>query len=63
MINKEFVNLLTGISMKSEIEVIFDGQILHVMKVGRHHIPEREDEKGRVIPARNIVQIMVKKAD
>ncbi len=58
MNNKELINLLSGVSMKSEVEIVFGDQVLSVVKVGRHHIPEKKDDKGRILPARNIVQIV-----
>jgi hypothetical protein len=58
MTNKELIQLLSGISMKSEVEVVLDKQLLSVVKVGRLHIPEKKDSQGRVTPARNIIQIV-----
>lgn len=63
MNNKELINLLSGVSMKSEVEIVFGEQFLHVVKVGRSFIPETEDDQGRLVPARNIVQITVKAND
>ena len=60
MTNKELIELLSGVSMKSEVEVVFEGKRLAVEKVSRLHIPEKEGEKGATIKARNIVQIVVK---
>ena len=60
MTNKELINLLTGFSMKSELEVIREKEILKVDKVVRVYIPEKLDEAGRKVAARNIVQIVLK---
>ena len=60
MTNKELIKLLSGFSMKSEVEVIHGQQALAVEKANRVYIPETFDEKGRTVAARNIVQIILK---
>lgn len=60
MTNKELISLLSGFSMKSEVEVTHQGQTLQVDKAVRVYIPESKDEQGRKIAARNIVQIILK---
>jgi hypothetical protein len=63
MTNKELMNLLSTISMKSEVEVVFGEQRLTVVSVGRVHVPEKKDAQGKIIPARNIVQIITEARD
>jgi hypothetical protein len=63
MTNKELIGMLTGFSMKSEVEVIFEEKAMAIEKVSRVYIPETEDAKGRKVAARNIVQIVLKKHD
>lgn len=58
MTNKELINLLSGVSMKSEVEVLFGEQRLVVESVSRLHIPEKKDDRGHITPARNLVQIV-----
>ena len=60
MTNKDLINLLSGVSMKSEVEVVCGDKTFTVEKVSRLHIPEKKGEKGAIISARNIVQIIVK---
>ena len=60
MTNKELIKLLSGFSMKSEVEVVYGKQTLAVEKANRVYIPEAIDEKGRTVVARNIVQIILK---
>ena len=61
MTNKELINLLSGFSMKSELEVMDSDETRFVDKVIRHFIPETKDEQGRKVAARNIVRIVLKK--
>jgi hypothetical protein len=61
--NKDLIKELSGYPMKNEIEVIYGEQILLIDKTNRLHIPESKDERGRVVPARNIVQVFVRPKD
>jgi hypothetical protein len=66
MTNKELIGMLTGFSMKSEVEVIFDGKPVAIEKVTRVYIPEGPEPKGapgKKTPARNIVQIILKQSE
>lgn len=61
MDNKEFIKLLTGFPMKSEVEILMpDGKFVKALDVKRVYIPENKD-KGT--PGRNIVQIIPKVGD
>ncbi len=58
MDNKDFIKLMTGYPMKSEIEVLMpDGTYTKDIEVKRIYIPENK-EKGT--KGRNIVQIVPK---
>lgn len=59
MHNKDLIKLLSGFSMKSEVEVLLKGEIHLVEKVTRVHIPEKKSKDGTTIAARNIVQIVL----
>lgn len=59
MTNKDLINLLSGFSMKSELEVVVEKEVRHVEKVTRVYIPETKDSEGKKVAARNIVQIIV----
>jgi hypothetical protein len=61
MTNKDLINLLSGFSMKSELEVVVEKEIHQVEKVSRVYIPETKDAQGKKVAARNIVQIIVAK--
>ena len=63
MTNKELIDLLSGFSMKSEVEVMQGDLNLAIEDIKRIYIPESDpkDGHGRKIPARNIVQIVLKK--
>lgn len=60
MTNKELIDLLSGFSMKSEVEVIQGDACFVIEDVKRVYIPESIDSRGRKIAARNIVQILLK---
>lgn len=60
MTNKDLINLLSGFSMKSEVEVIQDEKTYIVDKAIRVYIPETRTDKGTKVAARNIVQITLK---
>ncbi len=56
MDNKDFIKLLTGFPMKSEIEILLpDGTFVKTIEVKRIFIPENR-EKGT--KGRNIVQVI-----
>jgi hypothetical protein len=61
MTNKDLINLLSGFSMKSELEIVVEKEIRQVETVTRVYIPESKDAQGKKIAARNIVQIVVAK--
>lgn len=61
MDNKEFIKLLTGFPMKSEVEILLpDGKFIKAIEVKRIYIPENK-EKGT--KGRNVVQIIPKITD
>ena len=56
MTNKEFMKLLSGFPMKSEIEILLpDGKFIKNIELKKLFIPENETSKGR-----NIIQIIPK---
>ena len=52
--NKELIKELSGFSMKSEVEVLLDSEVVQIKEIKRVYIPENKETKTA---ARNIIQI------